>query len=168
MSISTKSMRAAAAIAASLAIAGCVERKMMIRSDPPGALITVDGEDSELKTPAEIPFDFGGTRAITLTAPGHKVLDTTAKLEDPWFTYFPLDVFAEFLYPGTIRDTQVFDYKLQPWSAAVSPDEISRLKQKISDLKLRAAEYRAGGAEGPGKAPPPPPPPATTPPAPKK
>src|SRR4051812_22573378 len=110
MSIAPKSSFAAAALATALTLPGCVERKMMIRSDPPGALISLDGQDAELRTPAEIPFDFGGTRAVTLTAPGHKVLETTAKLEDPWFTYFPLDVFAEFLYPGTIEDTQVFTY----------------------------------------------------------
>ena len=32
---------------------GCVERKMVIRSDPPGALITLDGEETRARTPAE-------------------------------------------------------------------------------------------------------------------
>jgi hypothetical protein len=98
--------RVAAIAAVVLAAAGCVERKMMIRSDPPGALIALDGKDTELRTPAEIPFDYGGTRAVTLSAPGHRVLETTAKLEDPWFTYVPFDFCAELLWPGTIHNDQ--------------------------------------------------------------
>lgn len=138
--------------AAVLASAGCVERKMVVRSDPPGAVLTLDGTDTELRTPAEIPFDFGGTRAVALTAPGHKVLETTAKLEDPWFTWFPLDIGAEFLWPGTIHDVQTFDFKLEPYARSVPQDQLAGLKQKLADLKLRAAEHRAAGSEGPGGA----------------
>jgi len=147
--------RAVPALALLLALAGCVERKMMIRSDPPGALITIDGEPTTLRTPAEIPFDFGGTRAITLAAPGRKVLDATAEVSDPWFTYFPLDIGAEFLWPFTIHDVQTSDYKLEPY-AQWSPDRLGEAKKLLSDLKLRAEEYRAGGSEGPGKVAPPP------------
>jgi PEGA domain-containing protein len=138
------------ALAAAALLASCVERKMVIRSDPQGAMISLDGEDTELRTPAEIPFDFGGTRAVTLIAPGHRVKETTAELEDPWFTYFPLDVVAEFAWPGTIEDVQVFDYTLEPYAADISVAEQSRLRQKLAELKLRAEEYRAGGSEGPG------------------
>jgi hypothetical protein len=155
--------RAAAVLAALLAAAGCVERKMLIRSDPPGALIALDGKETELRTPAEIPFEFGGTRAVTLSVPGHRVLETTAKLEDPWFTYFPLDVGAEFLWPGTIHDVQAFDYRLEPYASKLSDDLSAEAKKRLAELKLRAEEYRAGGSEGPGTAPPPAPPPPAPP-----
>jgi hypothetical protein len=154
-----KSLAVLAALTALVASAGCVERKMMIRSDPPGALITLDGHDTELVTPAEVPFDFGGTRAVTLAAPGHKVLDTTAELDDPWFTYFPLDIGAEFLWPGTIHDVQTFDFKLEAYQPGLSAEAKADTRKRLSELKLRAAEYRAGGSEGPGKAAPPAPPP---------
>lgn len=157
----------AALAAVPLAAAGCVERKMLIRSDPPGAMITLDGKALETRTPTEVPFDFGGTRSVMLSAPGYRVLETTAKLSDPWFTYFPLDIGAEFLWPGTIHDTQTFDFKLEPYAAQLTPDLKAEAKKRLSELKLRAEEYRAGGSEGPGKAaPPPPPPPAGD--APKK
>jgi hypothetical protein len=150
----------AALVLPAAASVGCVERKMMIRSDPPGAEITLDGVDTELVTPAEIPFDFGGTRAVMLTAPGKKVLETKAKLEDPWFTYFPLDIGAEFLWPGTIEDVQTFDYKLESY-APVDHSMIPALKKRLDEVKLRAAGYRAGGDKGPGAAPPPAAQPAT-------
>jgi len=154
-------LRAGSAIALT-ALGGCVERKMMIRSDPPGALITLDGVDTGLSTPAEIPFDFGGTRAVTLTAPGKRVLETTAKLEDPWYAYFPLDVGAEFLWPGTIRDFQTFDYKLEGYEP-LDRSAIPELRKRLDEVKLRAAGYRAGGSEGPGAAPTPPAPSETPP-----
>jgi hypothetical protein len=144
---------AAALVLAAAASGGCVERKMMIVSDPPGAAITLDGVDTELVTPAEIPFDFGGTRAVTLIAPGKRVLETTAKLEDPWFTYFPLDIGAEFLWPGTIHDVQTFDYKLESYEP-LDRSKIPELQKRLDEVKLRAAQYRAGGAEGPGAVPP--------------
>jgi hypothetical protein len=152
----------AASAAVLAALGGCVERKMMIRSDPSGAAVMLDGRDTELRTPAEIPFEFGGTRGVTLTAPGHKVLEATADVNDPWYTWFPLDVGAEFLWPGTIHDVQTFDYRLEPYAKNVAPDQLGALKQKLADLKLRAEEHRAGGSQGPGapapEAPPPPPP----------
>ena len=155
--------RAAALAALALALAGCVERKMLIRSDPPGALISLDGTDTELRTPAEIPFDYGGTRGVMLSAPGHRVLDTTAKLEDPWFTYFPLDIGAEFLWPFTIHDDQAFDFKLEAYGT-LTPDLKAEAKKRLAELKLRAEEYRAGGSEGPGKVPAPAPAPPAAPP----
>ena len=147
---------ACAACAAVLAAAGCVERKMMIRSDPPGAVITLDGERLEDRTPAEVPFDFGGTRGVTLAAPGYRLLESTAHVKDPWFTYFPLDVFAEFLWPGTIEDVQQFEYELEPYATASSltKDEAQR---KLDELKRRAESFRAGGSEGPRDPEPPPP-----------
>jgi hypothetical protein len=145
-------LRAAATAAVLLAVAGCVERKMLIRSDPPGAMITLDGQTLESRTPAEVPFDFGGTRSVTLSAPGHRVLETTAELSDPWFTYFPLDIGAEFLWPGTIEDAQAFDFKLEPYAAQLTPDLKAEAKKRLAELKLRAEEYRAGGSEGPSKA----------------
>jgi PEGA domain len=151
-------LRVAAALAVLVAAAGCVERKMLIRSDPPGATITLDGQTLDTRTPTEVPFDFGGTRSVTLSAPGCRVLETTAELVDPWYTYFPLDIGAEFLWPGTIHDTQAFDFKLEPYAAQLTPDLKAEAKKRLADLKLRAEEYRAGGSEGPGKVAPPPPP----------
>jgi hypothetical protein len=142
-----------------VAAGGCVERKMMIRSDPPGAVITLDGERLHERTPAEVPFDFGGTRGVTLSAAGYRLLESTAEVEDPWFTYFPLDVFAEFLWPGTIEDVQEFDFALQPYGSA-SPETSDKdaTRRKLDELKRRAESFRAGGSDGPREPPPPPPP----------
>ncbi len=151
----SRSAVALAAVAVTLlALPSCVERKMVVRSDPPGAMLSLDGRDLEARTPATVPFTFGGTRRVTLTAPGHAVLESTAELADPWYTYFPLDVGAEFLWPFTIHDEQTFDYKLQPLAPIerhLTSEQEAILRKKLADLRLRAAEYRAGGSEGPGR-----------------
>ena len=47
------------------AFSGCLERKMYIKSEPPNARVTIDGEEKGV-TPVEIPFTYYGTRKITL------------------------------------------------------------------------------------------------------
>jgi hypothetical protein len=151
----------ATALAVLPALAGCVERKMVVRSDPPGALISVDGHELDSRTPVEVPFSWGGLRRVTLSAPGYRVLETTAELTDAWHAYFPLDVVAEFCWPLTIEDTQTFDYRLEPYQAVGSPltdAQRAEAQKKLQELKLRAAEYRAGGSQGPGAVVVPPPP----------
>jgi len=141
------------AFAVLAALGGCVERKMVVRSDPPGALISVDGHELEPRTPTQTPFSWGGLRRVTISAPGYRVLETTAELTDSWYTYFPLDILAEFVWPFTIEDTQTFDYRLEPFQTADKPltdAQFDEARKKLQELKLRAAEYRAGGSEGPG------------------
>ena len=164
------------AAGAASALTGCVERKLVIRSDPPGAVLFLEDEEVPQTTPVEIPFDFDGVRRVRLQAPGHAVLETTAAIESRWYDWFPLDVFAQFLWPGTIVDEQAFDFPLEPYHMSnLTPEQLADARERLAALKLRAADYRAGGAEGPASArevpaensagveeePPPPPPPAS-------
>src|SRR5690606_3614274 len=43
---------------------GCVHRRMTIRSDPPGALVLLEGEEIGY-TPVSVDFTYYGTREIT-------------------------------------------------------------------------------------------------------
>ncbi len=151
--------RAAAAAAALLlvlpAIAGCVERRVVIRSDPPGAQVLMDEQPLEGRTPVETPFMWDGVRRVTLVAPGHRVVDGAIDVQARWHDYFPLDVFAELLWPGTIEDVQVFEFQLDPYHPADQPftdEQKADLRARADELKLRADEYRAGGSQGPGGA----------------
>ncbi len=143
----------AAVTLAALAVApGCVERKLVIESDPPGAVLYVDDVRMEQTTPVVVPVEWGGERRVTLMAPGHEVLETGVHIEDPWFTMFPIDVFAEFLWPATIEDHQTARFTMTPYLSAserLSEEDKRRLGQDLASLKVRAELYRAGGAEGP-------------------
>lgn len=162
------------AASAVLAVGGCVERKLVIRSDPPGAIVSLEDTVLDQRTPLEVPFDWDGVRRVTLQAPGYRTLQTTATIDARWYDWFPLDAFAQFLYPGTIRDVRSFDFKLEPYyplDKALSSEQKADLRERMDALNERAEIYRAGGSEGPKSSPPasssdgaknePPPPPLT-------
>ncbi len=132
-------------------LAGCVERKMIIRSSPSGARVLLDDVALDSPTPVEVPFDWGGTRRVTLIAPGHAVLEAEAALSDPWYTWFPVDVFSELLYPGTLKDVQEFSFELRPYDPNFPADDAASdaLRARQERLMARAQAYRAGGSDGP-------------------
>ena len=89
-------------------LSGCVERKLLVRVDPPGAVVYLDGRfegPTDAEGELEVPFDFYGTRTLVLRHPGHAPLETTVELSPPWWQLFPLDLFTDVLWPGTIEDT---------------------------------------------------------------
>src|ERR1700690_4113146 len=67
-----------AAIVLSLGTSGCVQRRMTIRSNPPGALVYVD--DYEIgTTPVSASFTYYGTRKIRLVKDGYETLTVMQK-----------------------------------------------------------------------------------------
>jgi hypothetical protein len=148
----------AVAATALAGLPGCVERKLVIRSDPPGAIVSLEDQALPGRTPIEIPFEWDGVRRVTLQAEGHRVLETTADIESRWYDWFPLDAFAQFLYPGTIRDVRVFDYRLEPYVPVeqhTTREQAAELDERMAALKERADSYRTGGSAGPGGTAPP-------------
>ena len=138
-----------AALVLSLAAStGCVERKMIIRSDPDGARLLLELDEIEGRTPLEVPFHYGGLRGVTLIKPGYRVLETSAKLEDRWHAYFPLDFFAEILWPGTIHDVQEFDFELEAYDPYGEAQDAEN-KRRVEELRVRAEAHRRGGSKGP-------------------
>ncbi|MBL8850082.1 MAG: PEGA domain-containing protein [Planctomycetaceae bacterium] len=106
-----------AVIALLLAIAGtesgCVHRRMTIRTDPPGALVEVDGERLG-PTPVSTDFLYYGTREITLSAPGYETLVVKQPVAPPWYQVFPIEFFADNLLPFRVTNRHDFVYRMQP------------------------------------------------------
>lgn len=118
----------AAAVACVVLCAGCVQRRMTIRSNPPGALVYVD--DYQLgATPVSHDFVYYGTRKIRLVKDGYETLTVRQPFPLPWYQYFPLDFVTENLVPWEIRDERVVDLAMQP--AGVTPPEsvVARAEQ---------------------------------------
>jgi len=107
-------MRAELALPALLCIAalscGCVERVMVVRSEPPGAPVWVDRRYVG-KTPLEYRFSHYGARLVRVGP----LRDANRKLERleqervvelaaPWYEYVPLDFLAEVLWPFRLVD----------------------------------------------------------------
>jgi hypothetical protein len=102
--------------------AGCVEREMTIRSNPPGALAYVDGYQIGI-TPITTPFLYYGNREIRLVKDGCESLKVIQPVRPPWYEVPPLDFVSENLLPGKLRDQQTFDYPLQQ-QAVVPSDQL--------------------------------------------
>ena len=68
-------------------LAGCVERRYTIRSDPPGANIIVNGEEIG-PAPASKSFNYYGNREITLMLDGYETRTITQPINAPsWDDY---------------------------------------------------------------------------------
>jgi hypothetical protein len=105
---------------------GCVERALVVRSDPPGATVFVDGREIGT-TPARLPFEHYGTREVMVRMerrdPGadHIPLAPVTQMVElgaPWYQWFPVDFVSEFLWPGTIVDERVVEVALVPHTQA--------------------------------------------------
>lgn len=109
-------------IATVVATGGCVQRRMTIRSSPPGAAVYVD--DYQIgTTPVSHDFVYYGTRKIRLVKDGYETLTVRQPIPAPWYEYFPLDFVSENLVPWEIRDERVIDLAMAP-AAAVPADEV--------------------------------------------
>ncbi|MFZ4731103.1 MAG: PEGA domain-containing protein [Pirellulales bacterium] len=108
--------------------AGCVQRRMTIRSNPPGALVYVD--DYQLgQTPVSTDFIYYGTRKIRLVKDGYETLTVRQPFPLPWYQVFPLDFVTENLWPWEIRDERVVDLAMIPAAATPAEEVAARAEQ---------------------------------------
>lgn len=127
-------------ILAMLLLTGCVERRIYVRSDPPGAEVYIDGEfvgvtrpEDHQDGPLYANFIFYGTREYTLRKPGYQTTSGRIELEAPWYEYPPIDFFSEVLAPWIIVDDHFVEVKLDKARPA-----------DVDGLYRRALDYRYG------------------------
>jgi hypothetical protein len=127
---------------------GCVQRRMTIRSNPPGALVYVD--DYEIgTTPISTDFLYYGTRKIRLVKPGYETLTVMQPVPAPWYEVPPLDFFSENLTPREIRDRRTFSYTLRPQRLVPSDVLLGRAESLRQSMRpARAAPPVLGPAMG--------------------
>ena len=75
-------------------LAGCVERRYTIRSDPPGATVIVNGEEIG-PTPASKSFVYYGQREITLILDGYATKTVIQPINAPWWDNYFTEFFTE-------------------------------------------------------------------------
>ncbi len=91
----------------------CVKRSISVRSDPPGALVYIDGLEVG-KTPVDhIPFRFYGTREIALYRTGYLAERRVVEIDTPWFSTFPVDIFTELVIPCEFEDRRSYYFALK-------------------------------------------------------
>jgi hypothetical protein len=112
---------------------GCVTRRYLITSDPPGAVVYRDGQPIGA-TPVEEPFVYYGKYRFRLVKDGYQPLDVEPELCPPWYQWPGIDFVTENFILCTFRDLQPLHFQLQPLES-VRPD----------DVRCRAEELRQRG-----------------------
>jgi hypothetical protein len=138
-----RAARFALLMAMTLGLVGCVERRMLIVSDPPGATAIVNGQNIG-PTPASIPFTYYGKYDVMLVRDGYQPKTYSAKLYRPWFEFFPIDFFAENLWPGHLQDDRTLQFTLEPQTQPRTEDVMS----SADHLRKRAATIQSNPPGG--------------------
>src|SRR5688500_8387276 len=70
---------------------GCVQRTLQVESDPPGALVYLNGEEAG-RTPMRKNFVWYGTYDVQLRKEGYHTLSRETKVWAPWWQWPPIDL----------------------------------------------------------------------------
>jgi hypothetical protein len=104
------------ALLAALATApGCnsVKRKILVRSYPEGALVTIDKQPIG-HTPVAVPVTYYGTREIQLEMDGYQTRKVKHRFAAPWYQIPPFDFLTDNFWLREIRDDRIVDFEMQP------------------------------------------------------
>ncbi|WP_145208423.1 PEGA domain-containing protein [Stieleria sp.] len=104
---------------------GCVRRRMTVRTNPPGAMVSVDNQVIGA-SPAATPFVYYGTREFRIEADGYRTETIRRRFNPPWYQWPGIDFVAETLWPGEIRDERIIDVTLVPKTLPASEEIIAR------------------------------------------
>lgn len=121
-----------------LATPACVERILVVRTEPSGADVYINGQKAGT-TPLEHEFDFYLPMDIELRKydareGGYRAVHLVKDPKIPWHQYFPLDLVTEFLVPWPIRDVHYVDVELQPETRTVDALR-EELEQKVEEIR---------------------------------
>ena len=127
-------MRRLLLITVAFTAAGCVERRMTIRSNPSNALVILDGQEIGF-TPVSVPFHYYGVRQIKLVKDGYETKIINQHITAPWYQKPGIDFVSEVLIPWRIRDERDYglsenEYKLEP-KMLVSQDQLLQRAQEV-------------------------------------
>jgi len=99
-----------------------VQRRITIRSNPPGAQVYIDKYEIG-RTPCSVGFIYYGKREFKLIKDGFETLTTTKMIFPPWYEFIGIDLISENFSPFEIRDERTYDFQLIPMQV-VGPQQL--------------------------------------------
>ena len=112
-----------------LLLAGCVERKLTINTEPQGALVMLN--DEEIGTsPVTVSFEWYGDYWVRISKEGYESLNTHRPLKGPWYDKFPFDFFAQIISTDRIVDSYEWTFELEP-KKQISREELIQNAEKL-------------------------------------
>jgi hypothetical protein len=100
-------------LAGSVVSTGCVERRFIITTDPPGAVVYNEKGLPVGASPTDQGFIYYGDYEFTLVRDGYETKVVRERVRAPWYEWFLLDFFSENVIPFTLRDIRRFNYQLE-------------------------------------------------------
>ncbi|MEZ6067874.1 MAG: PEGA domain-containing protein [Planctomycetaceae bacterium] len=95
--------------------AGCVSRRMTIRTNPPGALVEVNGKRIGT-SPASMDFTYYGVYEFRISAPGYETMVVEQAVRPPWYQVPPADLISDNFLGAQVTNRHQFTYNLVPTS----------------------------------------------------
>ena len=119
-------------LAVSLLLAGCVERKLTINTEPQGATVLLNDEEIGI-SPVTVSFEWYGDYNVRISKEGYETLKTHRELKGPWYDQFPFDFFA-MLNPKRVVDSYEWTFELAPKVESTPEELIDAAKQLKNEL----------------------------------
>ena len=116
---------------------GCVRRRLTVRTNPPDALVFIDGQEIG-RTPVATPFTYYGTRNFRIVKDGYETINVNQPFPTPWYQIPGVDFVAENLVPQEIRDERVVDFELIPKSISPPSEVLIQADQLRSIVRPEA------------------------------
>lgn len=123
--------------------AGCVDRKIVIETDPAGADVWLDGKHLG-KTPLSVPFTFYGGREVRIEKEGYQTLRVLHSTNPPPYEYFPVDLVSECIIPFNLHDVKSLRFDLEP----VREANVKELVERADALRFQTRAEVAAELEG--------------------
>jgi hypothetical protein len=120
-----------------LLVAGCVERRLHVRTDPPGAEVSVNGEPIG-RSPATWRFTHYGDALVEVEKPGFEPAQRVVALEAPWYQKPGVDFFSDVLVPARIRDEHEVEIRLEP----ARPLTAAERERGVAEMTRAADKWR--------------------------
>ena len=92
--------------------AGCLERRLTIKSNPPGAGVYFNDKYIG-ETPVNFDFEWYWTHKVELKKEGFKTISRYETIKAPPYMWIPFDLVVELL-PFKVRDYHSLTYNLEP------------------------------------------------------
>jgi hypothetical protein len=127
---------------------GCLRRRLMVRSNPPGAMVYVDNQPVGT-TPCATDFVYYGTREIRLVKPGFETLTVNQPIPVPWYEVPPFDFVTENVVPRKIQDYRTVSYNMVP-QVIVPTEQLLSRAEGLRRSTLQGAVLPATATSMPG------------------
>lgn len=137
-------------LAAAVGLSGCVERALVITSEPTGAQVTVN-QQWKGTTPYVLPFKHYGVYDIWIEHPGVEENGRMVKfyplhvgepVRAPGYQYAGADFVSEVLLPTTLRDQHTLHYILERVEEADDVDDVLARAQQLREASQIRTQMR--------------------------